>query len=83
MNVFSVVGGVTKQVPFTYTQKFSPIPNQGPTPAKGVIGLGTLTGKIGVINTAEAKKASASKAGVSLDGMAAALLGMLAVWACL
>lgn len=76
--MFSVVGGVTKQVPIVYTQKFSSIPSQGPTPASGAIGMGTLTGKIGVVNTAEAKKGSASgrAAALGLGGVAVIAMGL-------
>lgn len=82
MTVNSVIGGVTKQVPIVYTQKFSSIPDQGPTPAKGVIGLGTLTGKIGVINTAEAKKSSAvQRAAMGLGGTGIVIMSMLAALA--
>ena len=82
VNVFSVIGGVTKQVPIVYTQKFSSIPSQGPTPAKGEIGLGTLTGKIGVVNTAAAKKSKApARIGANIMGIGLTMLGMLAIWA--
>ena len=82
VNVFSVVGGVTKQVPIVFTQKFSSVPTQGPTPAKGVIGLGTLTGEVGVVNTDAAKKSSApARIGARISGIALTILGMFAVWA--
>ena len=55
------VNGVAKQVPIVYTQLFSSIPSQGPTPMPGTIGLGTLTGSVGVVRTSEAKKGDANQ----------------------
>lgn len=82
VQVFSVIGGVTQQVPFVYTQKFSSFPSQGPTPAKGEIGMGTLTGKIGVVNTAAAKKGGASqKIAIGFGGMTVMTMGILAILA--
>lgn len=82
VQVFSVVAGVTKQVPVLYSQKFSSIPSQGPTPAKGEIGLGTLTGKIGVVNTEAAKKGGASqKIALGFGGMTVMTMGILAMLA--
>ena len=80
--MFSVVAGVTQQVPIVYTQKFSSIPSQGPTPASGAIGMGTLTGKIGVVNTAEAKKGSAPgrAAALGFGGMAVIAMGLAMVF---
>ena len=82
VQVFSVIGGVTQQVPVVYTQKFSSFPSQGPTPAKGEIGLGTLTGKIGVVNTAAAKKGGASRQiAIGFGGMTVIMMGILAMLA--
>ena len=61
----TMVGGVTQQVQVTYTQKFSDIPSQGPSPSQGKIGLGTITGTVGAVNTKEAKQAAAKNAGSS------------------
>lgn len=47
--------------PVTYTQKFADVPDQWPEPSSGSIGLGTLTGKIGVTKTIEARDAAATK----------------------
>ena len=58
----TIVGGVTQQVPVTYTQKFSDLPSQGPSPSQGQIGLGTITGSVGAVNTKEAKQAGANRA---------------------
>ena len=77
-----MIGGVTQQVPFVFTQKFSSFPSQGPTPAKGEIGMGTLTGKIGVVNTAAAKKGGASRTmAIGFGGMTVMTMGILAMLA--
>lgn len=52
--VATVVGGVTTQVPKVYTQTFGAAVSAPPVQS-GEIGLGTLTGKIGVVKTSEAK----------------------------
>ena len=43
-----------------YTQLFSAVPSQGPGPMSGSIGMGTLTGAVGVVKTSEAKNAGSS-----------------------
>ncbi len=50
--------GKMTQVLVIYSQTFVSIPDQGPTPVQGKIGLGTLTGSIGVVKTAESSVAS-------------------------
>ena len=60
-----IVGGVTQQVPVTYTQKFSNTPSQGPTPSQGKIGLGTITGSVGAVRTNQARKAAEKNAAAS------------------
>ena len=50
----TVVGGVTKMVPTVYTQTFAG-GVQAPSVKSGSIGMGTLTGKIGVVKTDQAK----------------------------
>ncbi|KAL8830069.1 MAG: hypothetical protein Q9191_001641 [Dirinaria sp. TL-2023a] len=82
----TVVNGVSKQVAIVYTQKFSSVPSEGPTPKQGEIGLGTLTGKVGVVRTAEAKKGAASKEGQAAIGTIAlgalfTIVGSLLMWA--
>jgi len=52
--VNTIVGGVTKQVPQVFTQIFGAIPSSPPVQS-GEIGLGTLTGKVGVVKTHDAK----------------------------
>ena len=47
-------------MPVTYTQRFSDTPSQGPTPSQGKIGLGTISGSVGAVNTKEAKNGAAS-----------------------
>lgn len=73
----TIVGGVTQQVQVTYTQKFSDIPSQGPSPSQGKIGLGTITGTVGAVNTKEAKQAAAKNAGSSCT--AASNLGVVRI----
>ena len=55
IQVETVVGGVTKTVPEVYTQTFGAVASAPPV-LTGSIGLGTLTGKIGVLKTQDAKK---------------------------
>jgi len=52
--VDTVIGGVTKQVPKVYTQTFGAA-GSAPPVQSGEIGLGTLTGKVGVVKTQNAK----------------------------
>jgi len=42
---------------------FSSVPSQGPTPEAGAIGLGTLTGTVGAVRTANAKSGASSQGG--------------------
>ena len=46
-----MVNGVAQQVQVVYTQLFSAVPDQGPAPGVGSIGLGTIEGKVGVVKT--------------------------------
>ncbi|MCJ1479415.1 hypothetical protein MMC13_008100 [Lambiella insularis] len=41
--------------PVPYTQTFAAVPDQGPSAMSGSIGMGTLTGAVGVVRTDEAK----------------------------
>ncbi len=50
--------GKMTQVLVIYSQTFVSVPDQGPTPVQGKIGLGTLTGSIGVVKTAESSVGS-------------------------
>ena len=54
IQVETVVGGVTKTVPKIYTQSFG-AGQAAPAVQTGSIGMGTLTGQIGVVKTAQAK----------------------------
>ncbi|KAI9718449.1 MAG: hypothetical protein M1812_004170 [Candelaria pacifica] len=47
----TMINGVSTQVAVVYSQQFSSVPNQGPTPAAGSIGMGTLTGAVGAVKT--------------------------------
>ena len=60
--VQTVVGGVTKQVPVAFTQTFG-AGASAPAVQSGEIGLGTLTGKIGVVKTSEAKSDAVARGG--------------------
>lgn len=75
--VQTVVGGVTKQVPKVYTQTFGAAVS-APAVLTGTIGLGTLTGKVGVVKTQHAKSdaVSAVRGGVRME-----VLGILGAWA--
>ena len=44
-------------VAVTYVQTFVGVPDQGPTASVGTIGMGTLTGAVGVVKTNEAASA--------------------------
>ncbi|KAI9870029.1 MAG: hypothetical protein M1830_004772 [Pleopsidium flavum] len=69
--------GQTTQVLVVYSQTYASIPNQGPTPVAGQIGMGTLTGSIGVVKTAVSGADSKARRGwvvVMLSTVAAALL---------
>ncbi|KAL1987011.1 hypothetical protein VTN96DRAFT_5167 [Rasamsonia emersonii] len=43
--------GEVVTAPVTYVQTFAKVPDQWPSPSSGSIGLGTLSGKIGVTST--------------------------------
>lgn len=75
--VQTVVGGVTKQVPKVYTQTFGAAVS-APAVLTGTIGLGTLTGKVGVVKTQHAKSdaVSAIRGAVGME-----VLGILGAWA--
>ena len=77
IQVETVVGGVTKTVPKVYTQTFGAA-GVAPSVSSGSIGLGTLTGKIGVVKTDQAK----SDAIPIRDGVTRrwALLGVISSW---
>ena len=71
----TVVGGVTKQVQHVFTQSFAAAAT--PPPVKtGTIGMGTLTGKIGVVKTNEAK----SEGMPSFDSRKWSVIGIMGSW---
>jgi hypothetical protein len=47
----TLANGEVVTVPVTYIQTFAPIPNQWPSPSSGSIGLGSLSGQLGVTST--------------------------------
>lgn len=66
-------------VPVVYTQRFSAVPSQGPSASSGKIGLGTLTGSIGVVKTAEARKSGAGRMWSGKNVLGAGALGSIFV----
>ncbi|OCL12044.1 hypothetical protein AOQ84DRAFT_166785 [Glonium stellatum] len=52
--VETTIGGVVTWVAHVYTQTFAAVPSQLPEPGKGEIGMGTLTGQVGVTKTVDA-----------------------------
>ena len=78
INVETVVGGVTKTVPKTYTQSFGP--GQSAPPVKtGTIGLGTLTGEVGVVRTGQAKGGDGSSI-KDQQSVRWHILGVMGLW---
>ncbi|OCK80409.1 hypothetical protein K432DRAFT_297765, partial [Lepidopterella palustris CBS 459.81] len=49
--VESVINGVATWIEIIYTQTFAAVPEQLATAGKGEIGMGTLTGQVGVTKT--------------------------------
>ena len=88
IQVQTVVGGVTKTVPLVYTQSFGSATSAPPV-LTGTIGLGTLTGKIGVVKTQDAKSEAVAVGGgripmaeilvVCVTGVAALSGGVLGI----
>ncbi|KAL9119486.1 MAG: hypothetical protein Q9187_003962 [Circinaria calcarea] len=62
-----------------YTQRFSAVPSQGPSALPGKIGLGTLTGSIGVVKTAEASKSGAGRIRSGKNMLSVGVLGSVFV----
>lgn len=52
VTVYDMNDGVAR----TYTQTFVAVQDQWPSPSAGTIGLGTITGEIGVVKTKENKR---------------------------
>ncbi|KAJ9618931.1 hypothetical protein H2203_008747 [Taxawa tesnikishii (nom. ined.)] len=76
----TTIGTRTTWVQVFYTQTFAKVPDQLPSAQAGSIGMGTLTGNVGVVRTAEAKKASgAGRSSGSVVAAAAALGAVVAV----
>ena len=46
----------TPYVAVVYTQTFASVPNQLPSAASGSVGLGTITGQVGIMHTTAAEK---------------------------
>ena len=73
--VQTVIGGVTTQVEHVFTQSFGAAAT--PPPVKtGTIGMGTLTGKIGVVKTDRAK----SEGMPSFDSRKWTVIGIMGSW---
>ena len=73
--VQTVVGGVTKQVPVAFTQTFG-AGVSAPEVQSGSIGLGTLTGQVGVVKTKDAKS-EAVPVGLKGSGRGKEIFGVL------
>ena len=67
-------------VQVVYTQLFSAVPDQGPSPVAGSIGMGTLTGSVGVVKTKAASGANhadwSSVWGLGVLGAIGAVVGI-------
>ena len=57
--------GQIRNVPVVYTQTFASVPSQGPAPAQGSVGLGSLTGAVGAVRTEQAKNSNEAVTGRS------------------
>lgn len=77
IEVTTVVGGVTKVIPSTFSQKFAG-GQSAPPVQTGTIGLGTLTGKIGVVKSSEAKNDGVN--GFERTGIWWSISGIIATW---
>ena len=68
-------------VQVVYTQHFSAVPSQGPTPLAGQVGLGTLTGTVGAVRTDQARNAAGEgrRGGVRM-GVVLGIMGMVGLW---
>ncbi|MCJ1365347.1 hypothetical protein MMC16_004468 [Acarospora aff. strigata] len=69
--------GKATQVLTIYSQAFSKVPDQGPTPVPGQIGLGTQTGSIGVVKTARSGAERRVSARWGVVGMTAILAAVM------
>ena len=87
IQVATVVGGVTKTVASVLTQTFGPA-GSAPAVQSGSIGLGTLTGQVGVVKTKDAKSDAVISGGrwggmemcvVVISGLAALGGGVLGI----
>ncbi len=79
--VNTVIGGVTTQVSVAFTQSFGAAAS-APAVQSGSIGLGTLTGQIGVVKTQNAKNDAVrpGEKGLLLETLAiTALVGVLGI----
>ena len=77
IEITTVVDGVTKVVPSTFSQDFA-ADRSAPPVQTGTIGLGTLTGRIGVVKTGHAK--SEAMVGRENPGVRWHILGVIASW---
>ena len=66
-------------VQIAYTQLFSAVPSQGPSASSGNIGLGTLTGSIGVVKTAAASKSGGERLQFGKNTLGLGVLGSAAL----
>ena len=77
MMIDTVIGGVKTQVQKVFTQSFG-VGGSAPSVMSGSIGMGTLTGKIGVVKTNSAKSDAIPRR--DNMGRRCALLGIIGSW---
>lgn len=65
-----------------YTQVFAAVPEQGPTPLVGSVGMGTLTGNVGVVKTGQAHSGGrrVRGGGIGRCGWVVGAVGMVGGW---
>ena len=68
LTVYSTINGVVTPFPITYTQTFASVPDQGASPSAGTVGMGTLTGSVGVVKTDQANGGAMPRGGNMIAG---------------
>ena len=76
VQVVTVVGGVTKTIEQLYTQSFAGAATSVPVKS-GSIGMGTLTGKVGVVKTQDAKSEGVAVGARAVEWRKLGVLGWL------
>lgn len=75
----SLAGGGVTWVPVIYTQTFPSVYEAWPTAASGEIGLGTISGTVGVVRTSTPKWSGAERKRMALGGVVAIAVSMAAM----